>query len=122
MQVDFVFTAIFLFEMLLKIVSFGMVKYLSGNLFDFVVIAFSVVDILMTYAFTAANLPNLTILRMFRVLRIFRALKRMKKLMQVLGMVFKSGAALGNLLLFTVVFFIAMGTLGKEFFGDLMMI
>ena len=72
--VDFAFTAIFLFEMVLKVISFGIVQYIKGNLFDFVVIAFSVIDILMTYAFTAANLPNLTILRMYPPPPIYPAL------------------------------------------------
>jgi hypothetical protein len=115
--VELVFTSIFLFEMLLKIISFGPWKYILENWFDFIVIIFSVVDILTTYAFTAQQLPNLTVLRMFRVLRIFRALKRIKKLMQVLGMIFKSGAALRNLLIFAFVWFSAVAVVGKEIFG-----
>jgi hypothetical protein len=115
--VEFIFTGIFLFEMLLKIISFGPYKYIVDNWFDFLVIAFSVVEMLTTYAFTAQQLPNLTVLRMFRVLRIFRALKRIKKLMQVLGMIFKSGAALRNLLIFAFVWFSAVAVVGKELFG-----
>ncbi len=115
--VEFIFTGIFLFEMLLKIISFGPYKYIQDNWFDFLVIAFSVVEILTTYAFTSQQLPNLTVLRMFRVLRIFRALKRIKKLMQVLGMIFKSGAALRNLLIFAFVWFSAVAVVGKELFG-----
>jgi hypothetical protein len=73
--------------MILKIIAFGPRKYLMDNWFDFLVVAFSLIEILTTYAFSAQELPNLTVLRMFRVLRIFRALKRIKKLMQVLGMI-----------------------------------
>jgi hypothetical protein len=115
--IELVFTSIFLFEMLIKIISFGPWKYLLESWFDFIVIVFSVVEILTTYAFTAQQLPNLTVLRMFRVLRIFRALKRIKKLMQVLGMIFKSGAALRNLLIFAFVWFSAVAVVGKELFG-----
>jgi hypothetical protein len=116
--IELVFTGIFLFEMLLKIISFGFRKYISDNWFDFIVIVFSIVELLTTYAFTAQQLPNLTVLRMFRVLRIFRALKRIKKLMQVLGMIFKSGAALRNLLIFAFVWFSAVAVVGKELFGN----
>jgi hypothetical protein len=116
-MVELVFSGIFFFEMLLKVISFGPYRYVVDNWFDFLVIAFSVVDILTTYAFTAQELPNLTALRMFRILRIFRALKRIKKLMQVLGMIFKSGAALRNLLIFSFVWFSALAIVGKELFG-----
>lgn len=115
--IELVFSGIFLFEMLLKVISFGPYRYVVDNWFDFLVIAFSVIDILTTYAFTAQELPNLTALRMFRILRIFRALKRIKKLMQVLGMIFKSGAALRNLLIFSFVWFSALAIVGKELFG-----
>jgi hypothetical protein len=116
--VEFIFTGIFLFEMILKIISFGLRKYLMDNWFDFLVVAFSLIEIITTYAFSAQELPNLTVLRMFRVLRIFRALKRIKKLMQVLGMIFKSGAALRNLLIFVFVWFVAVASVGKELFGN----
>jgi hypothetical protein len=116
--VEFIFTGIFLFEMILKIIAFGPRKYLMDNWFDFLVVAFSLIEILTTYAFSAQQLPNLTVLRMFRVLRIFRALKRIKKLMQVLGMIFKSGAALRNLLIFVFVWFSAVAAVGKELFGN----
>lgn len=116
--VEFIFTGIFLFEMILKIIAFGPRKYLMDNWFDFLVVAFSLIEILTTYAFSAQELPNLTVLRMFRVLRIFRALKRIKKLMQVLGMIFKSGAALRNLMIFVFVWFSAVACIGKELFGN----
>jgi hypothetical protein len=116
--VELTFTAIFLFEMILKIIAFGPRKYLTDNWFDFLVVAFSLIEILTTYAFSAQELPNLTVLRMFRVLRIFRALKRIKKLMQVLGMIFKSGAALRNLSIFVFVWFSAVAAVGKELFGN----
>ena len=70
------FTSIFIFEMVVKLIGLGPVRYFksSWNQFDFFVVIASLIDIIVTY-FTSSNsqfLKSFQIIRVLRVLRVTR--------------------------------------------------
>ena len=75
---------IFIFELVLKLVTFGRAYFLSAwNIFDFVVVSASLLDIILHYVGTSSSaVSNLSFLpqiaRIFRVLRITRLLRTFK--------------------------------------------
>ena len=72
-----IFTAIFGFEALIKIIALGRIYFHEGwNIFDFIVSFGSLISIFLT-AFTSLNLGGaVTIVRAFRISRVFRLIKR----------------------------------------------
>ena len=83
-QLNSICSYIFISELLLKLITFGRAYFLSvWNIFDFVVVSASLLDIILDYAGSSnAAVSNLSFLpqiaRIFRVLRITRLLRTFK--------------------------------------------
>ncbi|KAL6102505.1 cacna1h [Pungitius sinensis] len=122
---NYVFTCIFVFEAVLKVVAFGIHRFFKDrwNQLDVAIVALSIMGITLEELKMSSALPiNPTIIRIMRVLRIARVLKLLKMatgMRSLLDTVMQALPQVGNLgLLFMLLFFI-YAALGVELFGKL---
>ncbi|XP_058537036.1 voltage-dependent T-type calcium channel subunit alpha-1H, partial [Ochotona princeps] len=122
---NYVFTIVFVFEAVLKLVAFGFRRFFKDrwNQLDLAIVLLSIMGIALEEIETSAALPiNPTIIRIMRVLRIARVLKLLKMatgMRALLDTVVQALPQVGNLgLLFMLLFFI-YAALGVELFGRL---
>ncbi|XP_069509038.1 voltage-dependent T-type calcium channel subunit alpha-1I isoform X2 [Ambystoma mexicanum] len=122
---NYMFTAVFVLEAVLKLVAFGLRRYFKDrwNQLDLAIVLLSVMGITLEEIEISAALPiNPTIIRIMRVLRIARVLKLLKMatgMRALLDTVVQALPQVGNLgLLFMLLFFI-YAALGVELFGRL---
>ncbi|KAM8844060.1 voltage-dependent T-type calcium channel subunit alpha-1H [Spinachia spinachia] len=121
---NYVFTCIFVFEAVLKVVAFGVHRFFKDrwNQLDVAIVALSIMGITLEELMSSALPINPTIIRIMRVLRIARVLKLLKMatgMRSLLDTVMQALPQVGNLgLLFMLLFFI-YAALGVELFGKL---
>ncbi|MGH0151503.1 UNVERIFIED_CONTAM: hypothetical protein FKN15_052690 [Acipenser sinensis] len=122
---NYVFTIVFVFEAILKLVAFGFRRFFKDrwNQLDLSIVLLSIMGITLEEIEMNASLPiNPTIIRIMRVLRIARVLKLLKMatgMRALLDTVVQALPQVGNLgLLFMLLFFI-YAALGVELFGKL---
>ncbi|XP_014895246.1 voltage-dependent T-type calcium channel subunit alpha-1I isoform X3 [Poecilia latipinna] len=121
---NYIFTVIFLAEMAIKVVAlgfcFGNQTYLqsSWNVLDGVLVFVSLVDILVSLAYTGTNriLGILRVLRLLRTLRPLRVISRAPGLKLVVETLITSLRPIGNIVLICCAFFIVFGILGVQLF------
>uniref|UniRef100_A0A672YCT5 Voltage-dependent T-type calcium channel subunit alpha-1H n=1 Tax=Sphaeramia orbicularis TaxID=375764 RepID=A0A672YCT5_9TELE len=121
---NYVFTVIFLAEMAIKVIAlgfcFGKQTYLQStwNILDGLLVFVSLVDILVTVAFTSENkiLGILRVLRLLRTLRPLRVISRAPGLKLVVETLITSLRPIGNIVLICCAFFIVFGILGVQLF------
>ncbi|XP_061701747.1 voltage-dependent T-type calcium channel subunit alpha-1H isoform X2 [Syngnathoides biaculeatus] len=121
---NYVFTVIFLAEMTIKVVAlgfgFGKQSYLqsSWNVLDGVLVFVSLVDILVSLAYSGGNriLGILRVLRLLRTLRPLRVISRAPGLKLVVETLITSLRPIGNIVLICCAFFIVFGILGVQLF------
>ncbi|KAM8908795.1 voltage-dependent T-type calcium channel subunit alpha-1I-like isoform 2-T2 [Spinachia spinachia] len=117
----YVFTSILVIEVLLKLVAFGVLRFLrnSWNFMDLVVVLLSIMSIVLNRMRVSQHIPiNPTILRVSRVLRLAQVLKA-KRIRVLLTTIIKTLSQVGNICLLFLFFFSIYATLGVEFFGQL---
>lgn len=121
---NYVFTAAFILEAVIKSSALGMRRYLKDrwNQLDVMIVALSVVGIIFEELESFTFPINPTLLRVLRVMRIARVLKLLKMakgIRALLDTVMQALPQVGNLgLLFFLLFFI-FAALGVELFGRL---
>uniref|UniRef100_A0A8C3WW35 Voltage-dependent T-type calcium channel subunit alpha n=1 Tax=Catagonus wagneri TaxID=51154 RepID=A0A8C3WW35_9CETA len=121
---NYIFTAIFVGEMTLKIVSlglyFGEQAYLrsSWNVLDGFLVFVSIIDIVVSVASAggAKILGVLRVLRLLRTLRPLRVISRAPGLKLVVETLISSLKPIGNIVLICCAFFIIFGILGVQLF------
>jgi hypothetical protein len=123
-KLNIVFTIIFTFEMLIKIMALGIKNYFKGtmfNVFDCAVVIASIVDLFLSNFLinddTESSGSVITALRGFRLLRIFKLAKSWKRfeiLIETLGRTLADIATF-SILLFLVIFTFTL--LGLELFA-----
>ncbi|XP_049416957.1 voltage-dependent T-type calcium channel subunit alpha-1H isoform X2 [Epinephelus fuscoguttatus] len=121
---NYVFTVIFLAEMAIKVIAlgfcFGKQTYLqsSWNVLDGLLVFVSLVDILVSLAYTGGNriLGILRVLRLLRTLRPLRVISRAPGLKLVVETLITSLRPIGNIVLICCAFFIVFGILGVQLF------
>ncbi|XP_055366914.1 voltage-dependent T-type calcium channel subunit alpha-1H isoform X2 [Betta splendens] len=121
---NYIFTVIFLAEMAIKVVAlgfcFGKQNYLqsSWNILDGLLVFVSLVDILVSLAYTSGNriLGILRVLRLLRTLRPLRVISRAPGLKLVVETLITSLRPIGNIVLICCAFFIVFGILGVQLF------
>ncbi|TWW69636.1 Voltage-dependent T-type calcium channel subunit alpha-1H, partial [Takifugu flavidus] len=121
---NYVFTVIFMAEMAVKVVAlgfcFGTQTYLqsSWNVLDGLLVFVSLVDILVSLAYTGGNriLGILRVLRLLRTLRPLRVISRAPGLKLVVETLITSLRPIGNIVLICCAFFIVFGILGVQLF------
>uniref|UniRef100_A0A670KD88 Voltage-dependent T-type calcium channel subunit alpha n=1 Tax=Podarcis muralis TaxID=64176 RepID=A0A670KD88_PODMU len=121
---NYIFTAIFVAEMTLKVVSlglyFGEQAYLrsSWNILDGFLVFVSIIDIVVSVASAggAKILGVLRVLRLLRTLRPLRVISRAPGLKLVVETLISSLKPIGNIVLICCAFFIIFGILGVQLF------
>jgi hypothetical protein len=123
-KLNIVFTIIFTFEMLIKMLAVGLKNYFKGtmfNVFDCGVVIASIVDIFLSNLLVSDESESsgsvITALRGFRLLRIFKLAKSWKRfeiLIETLGRTLADIATF-SILLFLVIFTFTL--LGLELFA-----
>ncbi|XP_014399314.1 PREDICTED: voltage-dependent T-type calcium channel subunit alpha-1I [Myotis brandtii] len=123
---NYIFTAIFVGEMTLKVVSlglyFGEQAYLrsSWNVLDGFLVFVSIIDIVVSLASAggAKILGVLRVLRLLRTLRPLRVISRAPGLKLVVETLISSLKPIGNIVLICCAFFIIFGILGVQYNFD----
>lgn len=121
---NFVFTAVFVLEAMMKALALGVKRYLKDkwNQLDVIIVMLSILGIILEEMESTLIPINPTIIRVMRVMRIARVLKLLKMakgIRQLLDTVMQALPQVGNLgLLFFLLFFI-FSALGTELFGRL---
>lgn len=82
------------------------------NVFDAVIVAFSMLELLLADAST-----GLSVLRAFRLLRVFKLMRRWKSLRSLLLTIIRSVSALGSVSVVTVLCLFIFAVLGMQIFG-----
>ncbi|XP_058164815.1 voltage-dependent T-type calcium channel subunit alpha-1I [Dasypus novemcinctus] len=121
---NYIFTAIFVGEMTLKVVSLGLYlgeqAYLrsSWNVLDGFLVFVSLIDIVVSVASAggAKILGVLRVLRLLRTLRPLRVISRAPGLKLVVETLISSLKPIGNIVLICCAFFIIFGILGVQLF------
>ncbi|XP_038010624.1 voltage-dependent T-type calcium channel subunit alpha-1I isoform X3 [Motacilla alba alba] len=121
---NYIFTAIFVAEMTLKVVSLGLYfgdqAYLrsSWNILDGFLVFVSLIDIVVSVASAggAKILGVLRVLRLLRTLRPLRVISRAPGLKLVVETLISSLKPIGNIVLICCAFFIIFGILGVQLF------
>ncbi|XP_062956905.1 voltage-dependent T-type calcium channel subunit alpha-1H isoform X2 [Cynocephalus volans] len=121
---NYIFTAIFVAEMMVKVVALGLLAgeraYLqsSWNVLDGVLVLVSLVDIVVAMASAggAKILGILRVLRLLRTLRPLRVISRAPGLKLVVETLISSLRPIGNIVLICCAFFIIFGILGVQLF------
>ncbi|CAL1601218.1 unnamed protein product [Knipowitschia caucasica] len=121
---NYVFTVIFVGELMVKVVAlglyFGKDVYLqsSWNVLDGLLVFVSMVDILVSVASAGGNriLGILRVLRLLRTLRPLRVISRAPGLKLVVETLITSLRPIGNIVLICCAFFIVFGILGVQLF------
>eukprot|EP01062_Namystynia_karyoxenos_P015970 TRINITY_DN1582_c0_g5_i1.p1 TRINITY_DN1582_c0_g5~~TRINITY_DN1582_c0_g5_i1.p1 ORF type:complete len:2356 (+),score=741.40 TRINITY_DN1582_c0_g5_i1:94-7161(+) len=122
---NYVFTGVFIIEMLLKLVAFGFflaskdglpdVPYIRDpwNVLDMIIVLVSVLAI----ALENSNLQFLRVLRTFRALRPLRVISRRRGLRMVVVTLLRSMASIGPVALIAILVFLVFGILGVQLFA-----
>lgn len=110
-----VFTTIFTFEALLKVMAYGFNKYIAdkGNLLDMVIVVTSLVEVMIGNGTTS----SFTILRGFRLLRVVKLMKSsisLRIMLEVLGRAFVMCASFLGV---AAIFFFIFTLLGMQLFA-----
>ncbi|KAG3258868.1 calcium voltage-gated channel subunit alpha1 H, transcript variant X1 [Ictidomys tridecemlineatus] len=121
---NYIFTAIFVVEMMVKVVALGLLwgerAYLqsSWNVLDGLLVLVSLVDIVVAMASAggAKILGILRVLRLLRTLRPLRVISRAPGLKLVVETLISSLRPIGNIVLICCAFFIIFGILGVQLF------
>ena len=119
---NYIFTAVFVAEAVIKVIAFGPRRYIRErwNQIDLVIVILSIVGIALEDVDTKLIPINPTIVRVarvFRIARVFKLLKMAKGIRELLDTVSEALPQVGNLsLLFFLLFFI-YASLGVELFG-----
>uniref|UniRef100_A0A670XSJ8 Voltage-dependent T-type calcium channel subunit alpha n=1 Tax=Pseudonaja textilis TaxID=8673 RepID=A0A670XSJ8_PSETE len=121
---NYIFTAIFVAEMTLKVISLGLYfgdqAYLrsSWNILDGFLVFVSIIDIVVSVASAggAKILGVLRVLRLLRTLRPLRVISRAPGLKLVVETLISSLKPIGNIVLICCAFFIIFGILGVQLF------
>ncbi|XP_051770011.1 voltage-dependent T-type calcium channel subunit alpha-1G isoform X13 [Ctenopharyngodon idella] len=121
---NYIFTAIFVTEMTIKVVAlgwcFGEKTYLksSWNVLDGMLVMISVIDILVSLISNSGTkiLGMLRVLRLLRTLRPLRVISRAPGLKLVVETLMSSLKPIGNIVVICCAFFIIFGILGVQLF------
>lgn len=115
------FTLFFLGECILKLTAFFPRQYFKDawNCFDFMVVSFSVIDILLTALQIPFRPTLLRVLRMFRAVRLLRLIKHAKGVRVLIATLVYSLPSLGNVCALMALILFIYALLGMQLFFNL---
>ncbi|XP_069194602.1 muscle calcium channel subunit alpha-1 [Procambarus clarkii] len=118
---NLIFTAVFALEFVLKIMAFRF-KYYFGdawNVFDFVIVLGSFIDIVYSEVNPGSNLFSINFFRLFRVMRLVKLLSKGEGIRTLLWTFIKSFQALPYVALLILLLFFIYGVVGMQVFGKI---
>ncbi|KAE8987435.1 hypothetical protein PR003_g23494, partial [Phytophthora rubi] len=126
----FVFLCVFVVELLLKLTGLGMRQFLCDrfNIFDAVVVVSDLIEVAALqpsflasdHDLNSSGARAISILRAFRLFRVFRLARRWKSLRDLLGMITKAVASIGNFAVLLFLFLYIFALMGMQFFANTM--
>ena len=124
---NFVFTIVFVVEMLLKVPGLGIRRYLSDsfNIFDCIVVLVSIVEsVTSPPSFIKKSDSSagggISALRSFRLFRIFKLARQWDAMRQLLDLIVKTAFQMGNFMILFCIFVYIYALLGMQFFAGRM--
>ncbi|XP_076023740.1 LOW QUALITY PROTEIN: voltage-dependent P/Q-type calcium channel subunit alpha-1A-like, partial [Genypterus blacodes] len=116
---NIVFTTFFFMESILKVIAFGPLNFFrdAWNIFDFVSVLGSIIDILVTEL--GDNFINLSFLRLFRAARLIKLLRQGETIRILLWTFVQSFKALPYVCLLIAMLFFIYAIIGMQLFGNL---
>ena len=116
---NILFTLMFTAELLLKVYSLGLKRYLEDrfNAFDAVIVFFSLIEIILDYFNVVSGLVNVSFLRTFRLLRVFKLVRSWKSLRKLLATMYASVTSVLYFSILLGLFVFIYSILGMQLFG-----
>lgn len=112
---NYIFTGIFVMEMLIKQISMGALYfYEMWNIFDFLIVLVSIATISLDYLSSISLGSSTTVVRAFRISKILRLIKRSKSLKHIFNtfiVSLKPLANIGSLLLLILYMYAIAGVI-----------
>ncbi|XP_068681874.1 sodium channel protein 1 brain-like isoform X2 [Montipora foliosa] len=114
---NLVFTSVFIMEMVLKLIAFGVKGYCKNkwNLFDGTIVILSVLDMALTYSETIDG-AGLSVLRTFRLLRVLKLAQSWKTMGDLLNTIGSSVGAVGNITVILAIIVYMFAVVGMQLF------
>ncbi|PNH00530.1 Voltage-dependent R-type calcium channel subunit alpha-1E [Tetrabaena socialis] len=112
-------TIYFLVELLVKLTAFGFKRYFDDgmNIFDALVVAVSVTELVLAAIPSVSGVGPLSVLRAFRLLRVFRLARHWRELDVIIRGMLKSVTASIMLVLLMLLFLLIASLVGMQLFG-----
>uniref|UniRef100_A0A8C4ZN94 Voltage-dependent L-type calcium channel subunit alpha n=1 Tax=Gadus morhua TaxID=8049 RepID=A0A8C4ZN94_GADMO len=122
-MLNVIFTVLFTVEMILKLMAFKAKGYFGDpwNVFDFVIVIGSVVDVTLTIP-TENMSVSITFFRLFRVMRLVKLLNRSEGIRNLLWTFIKSFQALPYVALLILMLFFIYAVVGMQIFGKIALV
>ncbi|XP_023242929.1 voltage-dependent calcium channel type D subunit alpha-1-like [Centruroides sculpturatus] len=116
---NMIFTSVFAFEFLLKLMAFRFKNYFGDawNVFDFIIVLGSFIDIVYSEVNPGTNIISINFFRLFRVMRLIKLLSRGEGIRTLLWTFIKSFQALPYVALLIVMLFFIYAVIGMQVFG-----
>lgn len=116
---NYIFTAIFTIEAVLKLLAFGIINYFRQlwNLFDFSVLVLTGISMVMTLLNYGSLGSMTTLLRILRIGRIFRLVEKAKSLRIIFTTLIASLPALANVASLVMLIFFIYAVVGVQLFA-----
>uniref|UniRef100_A0A671YC53 Voltage-dependent L-type calcium channel subunit alpha n=1 Tax=Sparus aurata TaxID=8175 RepID=A0A671YC53_SPAAU len=124
-MLNVIFTVLFTVEMILKLMAFKAKGYFGDpwNVFDFVIVIGSVVDVMLSEIDSSENMSvSVTFFRLFRVMRLVKLLNRSEGIRNLLWTFIKSLQALPYVALLILMLFFIYAVVGMQIFGKIALI
>uniref|UniRef100_A0A7N9B1X6 Voltage-dependent L-type calcium channel subunit alpha n=1 Tax=Mastacembelus armatus TaxID=205130 RepID=A0A7N9B1X6_9TELE len=124
-MLNMIFTVLFTVEMILKLMAFKAKGYFGDpwNVFDFVIVIGSVVDVMLSEIDSAENMSvSITFFRLFRVMRLVKLLNRSEGIRNLLWTFIKSLQALPYVALLILMLFFIYAVVGMQIFGKIALV
>ncbi|XP_067122781.1 muscle calcium channel subunit alpha-1-like isoform X2 [Centruroides vittatus] len=116
---NMIFTSVFAFEFLLKLMAFRFKNYFGDawNVFDFIIVLGSFIDIVYSEVNPGTNIISINFFRLFRVMRLIKLLSKGEGIRTLLWTFIKSFQALPYVALLIVMLFFIYAVIGMQVFG-----
>ncbi|CAD7093988.1 unnamed protein product [Hermetia illucens] len=118
---NMIFTAVFALEFVFKLAAFRFKNYFGDawNVFDFIIVLGSFIDIVYSEIKPGTNLISINFFRLFRVMRLVKLLSKGEGIRTLLWTFIKSFQALPYVALLIVMLFFIYAVIGMQVFGKI---
>eukprot|EP00898_Chlorokybus_atmophyticus_P005124 jgi/Chlat1/5612/Chrsp369S09000 len=118
-KINWFLTVCFAVECALQWTAAGTRKYFTNrmNVFDFVIVVTSVLEIAVSFATQGSKSSALSALRALRIFRVFKLVRSWKQLQSILGTIVRSLNSVAYVSLLVMLFVFIFGLLGMQLLG-----